>query len=60
MEKRIMHIISGMLLVVALLSMTGCGKVDMRRVGEQIPVRMRDADIFRILYESEMDRVFCL
>ncbi len=26
MEKRIMHIISGMLLVVALLSMTGCGK----------------------------------
>ena len=25
MEKRIMHIISGMLLVVALLSMTGCG-----------------------------------
>ena len=26
MEKRIMHIISGMLLVVALLFMTGCGK----------------------------------
>lgn len=40
MEKRIMHIISGMLLVVALLFMTGCGKMDMRRVREQIPVRM--------------------
>ena len=58
MEKRIMHIIRGMLIVVALLSMTGCGKRG--HAENRYRYGCRDADIFRILYESEMDRVFCL